>query len=79
MLERVTDALREYLREYSVDVSSPGLERPLRRREHFRDVVGRRVTLRTESRRRLRGQVVNAGDRAVTVEAAGENVEVPYE
>ncbi len=31
LCERVTDALRDYLRSYSVDVSSPGLERPLRR------------------------------------------------
>jgi ribosome maturation factor RimP len=79
LCERVTDVLRDYLRDYSVDVSSPGLERPLRRREHFRNVVGRRVTLRTESRRRVRGEVVDAGDRAVTVQASGENVEVPYE
>ena len=79
LCERVTNALREYLREYSVDVSSPGLERPLRRKEHFRNVVGRRVTLRTESRRRLRGEVVDAGDQAVTVHAGGENLEIPYE
>ena len=79
LCERVTDALRHYLREYSVDVSSPGLERPLRRREHFRNVVGRRVSLRTEQRRRLRGEVVEAGDRSVTVQAGGENIEVPYD
>ena len=26
---RVTDVLRDYLREYTVDVSSPGIQRPL--------------------------------------------------
>ena len=35
LCERVTDVLRDYLREYSVEVSSPGLDRPLRTREHF--------------------------------------------
>ena len=44
---RVTDVLRDYLREYTVDVSSPGIERPLRRPEHFAQVVGRTVQLRT--------------------------------
>src|SRR3982750_2541118 len=44
---RVTDVLRDYLREYSVDVSSPGVERPLRRPEHFRRAVGHKVALRT--------------------------------
>ena len=46
---RVTDELRDYLREYTIDVSSPGIERPLRKPEHFRSAVGRKVTLRTEA------------------------------
>src|SRR3954447_6878617 len=45
---RVTNVLRDYLREYSVDVSSPGLERPLRTQSHFRSAVGRRVALRAQ-------------------------------
>jgi ribosome maturation factor RimP len=44
---RVTDVLRGYLDRYSVDVSSPGIERPLRTPEHFRAAVGHRVALRT--------------------------------
>ena len=80
LCERVTDALRDFLGTYSVDVSSPGLERPVRRREHFRNAVGRRVALRTEERRRVRGEVIEAGDRAVTVQTGtSNNVEVPYD
>jgi ribosome maturation factor RimP len=79
LCERVTSELRDYLREYTVDVSSPGIERPLRKPEHFRGVVGRRVTLRTPSRKRLRGEVLDAGDRAVTLQTDNESVEVPYE
>lgn len=79
LCERVTDALRDYLRRYTIDVSSPGFERPLRRPEHFRNVVGRRVSLRTEERRRVRGEVVDAGDIAVTVQTGNENVQVPYD
>jgi len=79
LCERVTDALRDYLRTYSVDVSSPGLERPLRRREHFRNAVGRHVQLRTQGRRRLRGEVVEAGDSAVTLHTDKESIEVPYD
>ena len=79
LCERVTDALRDYLRAYSVDVSSPGLERPLRRPEHFRNALGQRVQLRTEERKRLRGEVVEAGDNAVTVQTDKESIDVPYE
>src|SRR3954464_3600836 len=46
---RVTDSLRDYLREHSIAVSSPGVERPLRKPEHFARVAGRRVALRTSS------------------------------
>jgi ribosome maturation factor RimP len=79
LCERVTHLLRDYLREYSVDVSSPGLERPLRKPAHFRNVVGRRVALRTEERQRLRGEVVAAGERSVTVQTDAESVEIPYD
>ena len=79
LCERVTDALRDYLRVYSVDVSSPGLDRPLRRPEHFRNALGRRVQLRTEERKRLRGEVVDAGDAAVTLQTGNESINVPYE
>jgi ribosome maturation factor RimP len=79
LCERVTNELRDYLREYTVDVSSPGLERPLRTPQHFRNVVGRRVALRTESRKRLRGEVVDASENAVTVQTDNESVQVPYD
>ena len=76
---RVTNVLREYLREYAVDVSSPGTERPLRKPSHFRNVVGRRVALRTAGRSRLRGEVVAAGERAVTVKTNDDSVDIPYD
>jgi ribosome maturation factor RimP len=83
LCERVTDALRDYLRDYSIDVSSPGLERPLRTREHFSRAIGRRVALKTSSdidgRKRFRGEVKDAGERAVTVDIDGNEVDIPYD
>ena len=71
---RVTDVLRDYLREYTVDVSSPGIARPLRKPEHFAGAVGRRVKLRTRERR-LSGQLVSADSSHVTV----DETEIPYD
>ena len=78
---RVTDVLREYLREYAVDVSSPGIERPVRTPEHFRNAIGRQVVLRTPARKRLKGEIVSAGEATVVVRtAAGDDtVEIPYD
>jgi ribosome maturation factor RimP len=76
---RVTDVLREYLREYGVDVSSPGLERPLRKPEHFRSAVGHEVAVRAHGSKRLRGEVVDVGERTVTIQTGGDAVEIPYD
>ena len=78
LCERVTDLLRDYLREYSIEVSSPGLDRPLRRQEHFEAALGRRVRLRTAGRK-LRGEVLSAGEQSVKVAASdGAETEIPY-
>jgi ribosome maturation factor RimP len=79
LCERVTNQLRQYVATYSVEVSSPGVERPLRKPAHFRNVVGRRVTLRTQARKRVRGEVLDAGQRAVTVKSGDDAVEIRYE
>ena len=79
LCERVTDVLRDYLREYSVEVSSPGLDRPLRRQEHFEAALGRRVQLRVLGQRKLRGEVLSAGQQSVTLAASdGAETEIPY-
>jgi len=83
LCERVTRVLDAYRERYTVDVSSPGPERPLRTREHFAAVTGRRVSVRTaeeiEGRSRFRGEVRDAGGDAVTlVLADGEAVRIPY-
>lgn len=69
---------------YTLEVSSPGLERTLRSAEHFRWAVGREVSIKTtpeaEGERRIRGSVVAADDHAVTVETdAGQRLRLQYD
>ena len=78
LCERVTRVLSDYLREYGVDVSSPGPERPLRKPEHFQRALGRHVKLKTEGRK-LRGEITRADDDTVTVAADGGEVDIPYD
>ena len=84
LCERVTNLLRSYLDRYTVDVSSPGIERPLRTPAHFRNVVGRKVALRTEhelgGRKRFRGTVIAAEKAALALDVAdGGRMDIPYE
>ncbi len=57
---------------YTLDVSSPGLERRLRTPEHFASAVGEVVTLRErrdgDSTRRLEGRVVRSDSTSVTID-----------
>ena len=70
------DALDD-LGPYALEVSSPGLERPLRRPEHFRRAVGETVSVKVRDAdgevRRLRGDLISTDERGVTVKAGDTN------
>ncbi len=53
--ERVTAALADQRERYSLEVSSPGSERPLSKPAHFRRFVGHRARVRTRHPRTLGG------------------------
>jgi ribosome maturation factor RimP len=83
LCERVTHELEDYRREYAVDVSSPGVERPLRKPTHFERFVGRRVAVRTAAeiagRKRFKGELIGADDRVVQLATDPQPVDIPYE
>jgi len=60
---------------YELEVTSPGLERRLRRPEHFRKFVGQQISLRTLPGvgidRRLEGEIVAADDDGVVLRISG--------
>jgi len=57
--------------QYTLEVSSPGLERPLRTPDHFAGAVGSVVALKTkpgvEGDRRVKGTLVSVGDGTATI------------
>ena len=82
LCERVTAHLRELLVDYSLEVSSPGPERPLTKPQHFRRFVGRRARVRTredhDGRHTFTGELVGASDSEITVAADTGVVSIPY-
>ena len=83
LCERVTRELDDYRREYTVDVSSPGFERPLRKPAHFERFVGRKVALRTAAeiagRKRFKGELIGADAQAVHLATEPQPVDIPYD
>jgi ribosome maturation factor RimP len=68
---------------YHLEVSSPGLDRPLVKAAHFRRFLGHqaRVTLEApiDGRRRFRGEIAGADDETVVLNVEGEPVQLPLE
>ena len=83
LCERVTNHLRDLLVDHSLEVSSPGLERPLTKPEHFRRFLGRTVRVRTreplEGRRSFTGTIAGADDSGVEVALPEGQVTIPHE
>ncbi len=70
--------------KFTLEVSSPGLERTLRSKEHFEASVGRQVVMKTTERfvadsHRLEGVVKAADDDHVRLEAEGSQIDIPYD
>ncbi len=63
--------------EYQLEVSSPGVDRPLTLPRHWRRNIGRLVRV-TAGDRQLTGRVVGADDTGVGLDVDGTSHEVPY-
>lgn len=68
---------------YTLEVSSPGVERNLKVPEHFQASVGQRAVIKTKERlvagsHRIEGEISEAGTDGVTVTVDDSPVEVPY-
>ncbi len=82
-IDVVLDDLEPPRSSYELEVSSPGLERPLRTPEHFAGARGREVTVKTfsnvEGERRHRGVLVASDAAGCTIRIDGRDRELPYE
>ena len=67
--------------QYTLEVSSPGLDRVLRRREHFVRYSGEPVRVETnapiEGRKRFSGRLSKVGERDFVLDVDGRSVTIP--
>ena len=83
LCERVSGLLNDYRDRYSLEVSSPGQDRPLTKPQHYTRYLGRhaRVRLREarDGHRSVTGELVGASESDVTIAAQEGVVTIPYE
>lgn len=70
--------------QYSLEVSSPGLDRPLITLEHFQRFSGYEAKIETavevESRKRFKGRIINVDDKDnIHFEMDGQEYVIPYD
>jgi|SRR5262245_35002 len=67
---------------YTLEVSSPGINRPLKRPEHFERFVGKRVRVRTREiingRRSFLGQLLEVSPDKIFLNQDGTRCEIPF-
>jgi ribosome maturation factor RimP len=83
LCERVTRLLPEVREDHALEVSSPGIERPLTKPAHFRRFLGRRARVRTREdhagHKSFTGELVGASEAEVTIAAPAGVVAIPYD
>jgi ribosome maturation factor RimP len=82
LCERVSRALSDLRDQYALEVSSPGIDRPLVRPEHFGRAIGSQIAVRTNEpigdRHSFKGGLVAAGNDEIELDQDGETVQIPY-
>lgn len=82
-LSDVLDAKDPIESKYSLEVSSPGLDRPLTKLEHFKRFVGYEIKLETEdkveNRKRFKGKVTQVNGQNVILNMEGVEYTIPFE
>ncbi len=83
LCERVTGLLGDYLDRYTLEVSSPGQDRPLTKPQHYSRFLGRRARVRLreakDGHKSVTGELVGASEREVTIAAGDGVLTIPYE
>jgi ribosome maturation factor RimP len=83
LCERTSAHLNKYRDRYALEVSSPGLDRPLTKPQHYSRFLGRQARVRLREARAghktVTGELVGASEEEVTIAASDGVVAIPYE
>lgn len=82
-INAIMDELDPFPGAYSLEVSSPGIDRPLRTLEHFARFAGQTAVVKTsrplDGRTSFAGAIVSAEGDEVVLDVDGEHVAIPFD
>lgn len=82
-VNEIMDAIDPFPGAYVLEVSSPGIDRPLRTVEHFNRFAGQTATVKTAGKidgsSNFTGTIVRADDENVVLSCEGGEIEIPFD
>ncbi|MHB0977609.1 MAG: ribosome maturation factor RimP [Candidatus Aquicultorales bacterium] len=82
LLSETLDEKDPIVGPYSLEVSSPGIERPLTKKEHFKRFLGERVRVKTygpvNGRKDFTGILVGADENGIRVKVDSDEASIEY-
>lgn len=83
LVEDILEVKEVVPRKYNLEVSSPGMDRPLGNRNHFERVVGQEIRVKTfspiEGRRQFKGVLTEVKNEDISIQVDNQNFMIPLE
>ena len=81
-VNKIIEALDPFPGAYTLEVSSPGIDRPLRTSAHFKAQIGNKCVVNLaqpqNGRSKFQGEIVSADNTQVVLNVEGKNFELKY-
>jgi ribosome maturation factor RimP len=81
--DRLLEVNDDVPESYLLEVSSPGLNRRLKKTKHFKNCIGDKIKVKArkkiDGKKRFTGTLINADDIKIILEISGENISIPMD
>lgn len=78
LLSPILDVTPPVSGDYTLEVSSPGLERNLKKEEHFISSIGEKVRVTLNSKEKFEGEILGFEDEILTLKTQSENLKIKF-
>jgi ribosome maturation factor RimP len=79
MLSPILDVDEPMNGEYTLEVSSPGIERRLKNKEHFKGSVGEKVKIKNFATEIFKGELISADDEKIIIKTEFGDESITYD
>ncbi|WP_025803082.1 ribosome maturation factor RimP [Campylobacter corcagiensis] len=78
LLSPILDVTPPVNGDYTLEVSSPGLERNLKKEEHFISSIGEKIIVTLNSKEKFEGEILSFEDEILTIKTQSENLKIKF-